>query len=68
MFNEDKTETKKQIHLPFMITLKCLISLKLQKITQHQKRSKCKTQPNQHKSVKNGNKNPVWKVPGQHQK
>lgn len=39
MFNEDKTEIKKQIHLTFMITLKCQISLKLLKITQHQKRS-----------------------------
>lgn len=40
MFNEDKTETRKQIDLFFMITLKCQISLKLLKITQHQKRSK----------------------------
>lgn len=39
MFDEDKTAIKKQIYLPFMITSKCQISLKLLKITQHQKRS-----------------------------
>lgn len=39
MFNEDNTETKKEIHLPFMITFECQISLKLQKITQHQKKA-----------------------------
>lgn len=40
MFNDDKTETRKQIDLLLMITLKCQISLKLLKITQHQKKGK----------------------------
>lgn len=39
MFNDDKTETRKQTDLPLMIISKCQISLKLLKITQHQKKA-----------------------------